>query len=57
MTKGSGAEMLQGNRHPAREKHLERKIEPLERKLSNKDEVIAEIMHEHVALKKKLGQD
>ena len=51
-----GAEVLQGNRRPAREKHLQRKVETLEEKLSHKDEVIAEIMHDHVNLKKKLGQ-
>ena len=37
------------------EKPLERKIAQLEEKLAHKDEVIAEIMHDHVALKKKLG--
>ena len=47
--------MLQGNRRPAREKHLERKVETMEEKLSHKDEVIAEIMHDHVALKKNLA--
>ena len=49
----NGAEVLQGNRRPAKEKHLERKVEALENKLSHKDEVIAEIMHEHVSLKKR----
>ncbi len=34
---------------------LEEKVAALEKKLANKDEVIAEIMHDHVALKKKLG--
>lgn len=34
---------------------IERKITALEEKLSKKDEVIAEIMESHVALKKKLG--
>jgi transposase-like protein len=38
-----------------REKALEQKITHLEQKLAHKDEVIAEIMHDHVALKKKLG--
>lgn len=52
----NGAEVLQGNRRPAKERRLERKVEALEEKLSHKDEVIAEIMHEHVSLKKKLGQ-
>ena len=52
-----GAQVLQSSRGPAREKQLERKVESLQKKLSHKDEVIGEIMHEHVALKKKLGQD
>jgi transposase-like protein len=44
------------NGKPGRDKALERKVAQLEEKLSHKDEVIAEIMHDHVALKKKLGQ-
>lgn len=43
------------NGQPAHEKSLERKVAQLEEKLAHKDEVIAEIMHDHVALKKKLG--
>ena len=39
------------------EQKFERKITALEEKLSRKDEVIAEIMESHVALKKKLGLD
>ena len=35
----------------------QRRIATLEEKLSQKDEVIAEIMQAHVSLKKKLGQD
>ena len=38
-------------------RNLEKKISHLESKLSNKDEVIAEIMESHVQLKKSLGQD
>ncbi len=38
-------------------RNLERKVSRLESKLTNKDEVIAEIMESHVQLKKKLGQD
>jgi len=38
-----------------KKKGLEDKIAQLEEKLAHKDEVIAEIMHDHVALKKKLG--
>ncbi len=37
------------------EQKFERKLTALEEKLSKKDEVIAEIMESHVALKKKLG--
>ena len=37
------------------EQRFDRKITALEEKLSKKDEVIAEIMESHVALKKKLG--
>ena len=35
---------------------LEKKIEKLERKLVNKNEVLSELMEEHVALKKSLGE-
>jgi transposase-like protein len=35
----------------------QRRIASLEEKLSQKDEVIAEIMQAHVSLKKKLGHD
>ena len=38
-----------------REKALERKITHLEQKLAHKDEMIAEIMHDHVAQKKNLA--
>ena len=38
-------------------RNLEKKISHLQSKLSNKDEVIAEIMESHVQLKKRLGQD
>ena len=36
---------------------LERKVTQLQEKLTNKDEVIAEIMADHVRLKKKIGGD
>lgn len=39
-----------------RERELERKIEALEARLVKKDNVIAEISEEHVALKKELGE-
>ncbi len=35
---------------------LEKKIEKLERKLVTKNEVLSELMEEHVALKKTLGE-
>jgi len=40
----------------AHERKLERKVELLSSKLAHKDEVIAEIMESHVALKKSLGE-
>jgi hypothetical protein len=36
--------------------HLEEKIVRLEKKLSQKNEVLSELMEEHVALKKSLGE-
>jgi transposase-like protein len=38
-------------------RRLERKVEALEKKLADKDEVIAEIAADHVRLKKSLGED
>jgi transposase-like protein len=35
----------------------QRKIEALEAKIRNKDEVLAELMSDHVALKKSLGEN
>ena len=40
----------------SRDRKLEGKVSKLEAKLANKDEVIAEIMEEHVKLKKSLGE-
>ena len=37
-------------------RHLKDRVEALQTKLAHKDEVIAEIMESHVALKKTLGQ-
>lgn len=45
---------LQGNRSPGRNQEQQR-IEKLEKKIRQKDEVLAELMAEHVALKKELG--
>lgn len=36
---------------------LEKKIQALEEKLGKKNEVLAELMEEHIALKKSLGED
>lgn len=43
-------------RSDAREQHLAREVEVLTARLARKDEVIGEIMAEHVALKKSLGE-
>jgi transposase-like protein len=52
----NAAAAFQSPAQPRKEtKTLESKIGQLEEKLAHKDEVIAEIMHDHVALKKKLG--
>ena len=44
-------------RNGIRSSKLEQKLSRLESKLANKDEVIAEIMADHVRLKKNLGED
>jgi hypothetical protein len=43
-------------RHKAQESQEQRKITQLQEKLVNKNEVIAELMQEHVQLKKELGE-
>jgi transposase len=43
-------------REDGRTRKLENKVSALQAKLSQKDEVIAEIMASHVALKKSLGE-
>ena len=43
-------------RNDIRSNKLEQKVSRLESKLANKDEVIAEIMADHVRLKKNLGE-
>ena len=48
-----GRDHLEGRRC----RNLQKKVSRLESKLTNKDEVIAEIMESHVQLKKSLGQD
>ena len=55
---GAAAFDQAGNgRKDSQSKKLEEKISRLQAKLSHKDEVIAEIMASHVALKKSLGED
>jgi transposase len=44
------------HRPEGRERKLEEKVQRLEAKLSQKDEVMAELLMEHVALKKSLGE-
>ncbi|MFQ5356722.1 MAG: transposase [Mariprofundaceae bacterium] len=48
--------LARGRREPT-EKKLSKQIDALNAKLKRKDEVIAEIMEEHVALKKVLGEN
>ena len=43
-------------RGQARERQLEQKIQALTTKLAHKDEIIGEIMADHVRLKKSLGE-
>ena len=40
-----------------RERKLEERVDYLKSRITHKDEVIAEIMESHVALKKSLGED
>lgn len=51
----ASAAFQSGNGADKGKKTLAHKVAQLEVKLAHKDEVIAEIMHDHVALKKKLG--
>ena len=54
---GAAAFVQSGNgRKDSRSKKLERQNAQLKSKLTNKDEVIAEIMASHVRLKKSLGE-
>lgn len=55
---GTAAFERAGNgRKDSPDKKVEKKISHLQSKLAHKDEVIAEIMASHVALKKSLGED
>ena len=51
----NGAVAFQTKGHTDRQAEQER-IERLEKKIQRKDEVLAELMEEHVALKKSLGE-
>jgi len=53
---GAAAFERRGKGRGHRPGKLEKENEFLRKKLSNKDEVIAEIMEEHVELKKELGE-
>jgi len=51
----NGAAAFQGQGRPDRQAEQQR-IEFLEKKIQTKDEVLAELMAEHIALKKSLGE-
>ncbi len=52
----NGADVLISGRLGSAEKKLSHQVELLGEKVKRKDEVIAEIMEEHIALKKELGE-
>jgi transposase-like protein len=52
---GNAALALEGRRQPERRQDQAR-IEKLEQKMRQKDEVLAELMAEHISLKKELGE-
>ena len=51
----NGAAAFQGKSRPAQQAEQQR-IEFLEKKIQTKDEVLAELMAEHITLKKSLGE-
>ena len=51
-----GAASLFEGQVPKKDRKSEAKVEALEAKLRKKDEVLSELMEEHVALKKSLGE-
>ena len=55
----NGAAAFEGRRPGAdgRTRQLEERVEKLQAKLIRKDQVIGELMEDHVRLKKSLGQD
>ena len=52
----AAVEFVSGGKRSSRESALEKRIAELEAKLAKKDNVIAEISEEYVALKKELGE-
>ncbi len=52
----NGADVLVSGRLGSAEKKLSHQVEILGAKLKRKDEVIAEVMEEHIALKKAFGE-
>jgi len=52
----NGAAAFRRNGRDSKTEKLEAEVERLRTKLADKDEVIAEIMADHVALKKSLGE-
>lgn len=52
----NAASAFQGKKDKQSQK-LEKKVQALEEKLGKKNEVLAELMEEHIALKKSLGED
>lgn len=53
---GAAAFQVNGRKAPRAETVKDQKIEKLQAKLQRKDEVLAELMEEHVQLKKSLGE-
>jgi len=52
----NGTAAFQPNRSPGKSNAAEKKIGELEAKLKRKNEVVAELMEEHIQLKKNLGE-
>ena len=53
----NGAAAFQSKERPSRQvEEKQKRIEFLEKKVQRKDEVLAELMAEHIALKKSLGE-
>jgi len=52
----NGAAAFASKAGPGRIREEQRRIQALEQKLRRKDEVLGELMEEHIALKKRLGE-